>query len=150
MPFAMYMLEDETFFWWELVENLLLSNGEEPILWGAFWETFYDKYFPEPVHHKEAEFLELTQGSMSVAAYETKFTELAHFAPHIIIDEPTRARKLLCGLRPWIRTRLTPFLLTQYSDVVNRVLVVEQDNDDYRKVHEHRKHPLPFDAPKGL
>lgn len=95
------------------MEQLLLVNGEEPILWEAFQEAFYEKYFPESVRHqKKAEFFSLTQGSIFVAVYKAKFTELAHFAPHIIIDEPTLARKFLRGLRPRIRTRLIPFLLT--------------------------------------
>lgn len=60
-----------------------------------------------------------------MAAYEAKVTELARFAPYILADELIRAWKFLQGLRPNIRTRLTTFLLTQYSEVVNQALVVE-------------------------
>lgn len=129
------MFKGEATFWWEIVEWLLPANGEEPILWDAFVEAFYDKYFPESVRdQKEGEFLALDQGSMFVAAYKTKFIELARFAPHIVINEPTRARKFLWGLKLGICTWLVSFLLKQYFDVVNQALVVEQDNGDFRKV----------------
>lgn len=84
-----------------MVERLLLANDEKLVLWEALSEAFYEKYFSESVRHqKETEFLEFTQESMSLAAYEAKFTELACFAPHIVIDETTRAHKFLRGLRP--------------------------------------------------
>lgn len=111
-------------------------------------DVFYEKYFHMSVRQKETEFLDLVQGNGTVAAYEAKFTEFARFAPYIVANEPTRARKFLRGLRPNIRTRLRPFLLTQHSDVVNRALVVKQDTDDYQKVQEQKKRTIPFKSPK--
>lgn len=62
----------------------------------AFVEAFYEKYFPESVRHKkEVKFLTLDHESLSMAAYGAKFTELAHLALYIVIDEPTRASKFL-------------------------------------------------------
>lgn len=143
------MIEDEATFWSEMVERLLSANGEEMILWGTFVEAFYEKYFYELVRdQKEVEFLALTQGSLYVAAYEARFTELSRFVPHITTDELIRAHKFLRDLRLGIRTWLVPFLLMQYADVVNRALVVELDNDDYKRVHEQRKRPMPPSAPK--
>lgn len=68
--------------------------------------------------------------------YEAKFTKLSRFARHIIADEETRAWKFVRGLRPGIRTGLTPFILTKYTDIVNRALVVEWDCNDFQKVKE--------------
>lgn len=67
----------------------------------------------------------LTQESLSVATYEARFTNLVRFAPHVVIDEPTRVYKFLRGLRPRIHIWLAPLLLTQYTNVVNRALVIE-------------------------
>lgn len=95
-----------------MTERILLG-GDESISCEAFLEIFYEKYFPMLARHqKEAKFLKLIQGNWTVTAYEAKFTELARFAPHIVVDEPIRARKFLRGLRPNIRTRFTPFLST--------------------------------------
>lgn len=89
-------------------------------------EVFYKKYFLMTVRYqKESEFLDLIQGNGSMAAYEAKFMELARFDSHNVADEATRVRKFLRGLRLSICTRLTPLMLTQYSNVVNRALVVE-------------------------
>lgn len=38
---------------------------------------------------KEVEFLDLVQGSGFMEAYKAKFTDLAHFALHIVADEST-------------------------------------------------------------
>lgn len=86
-------------------------------------------------HQKEVEYLNRVQGNELMAAYEAKFIELARFAPHIIANELTRARKFLCGLRPSIHTKLTPFMLTKYSNIINRALVVE-NNENFRKTRE--------------
>lgn len=84
-----------------------------------------------------------------MVGYEAKFTKLAHFAPHIVVDESTRARKFLHGLRPGIRIRLAHLLLTQYSNIVNRALVVEQDSEDFKESQESKKRHRPFEAQNG-
>lgn len=99
-------------------------------------------------HQKEIEFLSHIQENESVASYEAKFTELAYFAPHIVADEPTRTRKFLHGLRSGISSKLVPLLLTQYSDIVKRALVVEQYTKDFRKTLEGKKRPRPFEGYK--
>lgn len=81
----------------------------------------------------------------TVVEYEAKFTKLSRFVPYIIVYDETRARKFLRGLRLGIRTRLTSFMLTRYANIVNRVLVIEYDCDDFQKVKEQEKRQRPFE-----
>ena len=58
-------------------------------------------YFPKSLRYAKAqEFVQLTQGSMTVAQYETHFEELSHFAPSLVTTEMERARRFEEGLRP--------------------------------------------------
>ncbi|KAK2455196.1 hypothetical protein QL285_002673 [Trifolium repens] len=48
-----------------------------------FKREFLVKYFPADVRNKKViEFMELKQGSLSVAEYATKFESLCRFSPH--------------------------------------------------------------------
>lgn len=53
------------------------------------------------------EFLYLVQGSMLVAEYERKFTNLSKYAIGIVIDEVNRCKRFVEGLRKEIRTPVT-------------------------------------------
>lgn len=99
-------------------------------------------------HQKEAEFLDLVQGNLSVTAYEAKFTELVRFSLDVIANESARARKFQRGLKFGIRSKLAPFLLSQYSDMVYRALVIEHEYEDFKKGQDQRKHPRPSEIPK--
>ena len=71
-------------------------------------KKFYNQYFTEHFKDKQAKnFDRLVQGSMGVAQYETKFTELSHFAPHLVSIETLRVKKFRNGLEFKIRQCLT-------------------------------------------
>lgn len=115
VPFATFMLEGEADYWWDMTKRILKNdNGSgEFITWEMFLEAFYGKYFLVTVRFRnEAEFHRLIQGNEIVANYEAKFTELSRFFPHAVVDEPTRARKFLDGLKLSIKSKLAPFMLT--------------------------------------
>lgn len=96
-----------------------------------FLELFNTKYFATCVRtQKQEKFLELEQEDMIVAQYEAKF-KLARYFPDLVDDEFQKAKKFEWGLRTNIRVRLTALMLDTYSSVVNRVMLVEQDVDDF-------------------
>lgn len=69
-------------------ERILTDENGGLSTWESFLRAFREKYFPMTVRErKEVEFLEPTHGNLSVAQYEAKFTELAHFAPHMVEDD---------------------------------------------------------------
>src|SRR5262249_38673815 len=50
--------------------------------------------------------LTLSQGSMSVMEYESRFSELEKFAPHICVNDAMRASKFVYGLKGSIRGKI--------------------------------------------
>ncbi|KAK1258074.1 hypothetical protein QJS04_geneDACA024437 [Acorus gramineus] len=73
------------------------------------------------------EFEQLTQGSMSVADYSTRFTRLSRFAPALVMDEDTRCRRFELGLSSAIRVHVTSQAFSRFSDLVSRAKTVERD-----------------------
>lgn len=71
--------------------------------WAEFKVEFLRKYFPEDLRtKKEVEFLNLKQGSMSVAEYAAKFEELSRCCPYINVEDAMvlKCVKFESGLRP--------------------------------------------------
>ncbi|XP_028053027.1 uncharacterized protein LOC114257468 [Camellia sinensis] len=75
--------------------------------------------------HKVTEFEQLKQGTMSVVEYETKFTELARYAPHMVDIEYKKARKFEGGLDVEVLDRVNVLKLEKYVDVLDRSIVAE-------------------------
>ncbi|KAK1261588.1 hypothetical protein QJS04_geneDACA021822 [Acorus gramineus] len=73
------------------------------------------------------EFEQLTQGSMSVADYSTRFTRLSRFAPALVMDEETRCRRFELGLCSAIRVHVSSQAFSRFSDLVSRAKTVERD-----------------------
>ena len=67
---------------------------------------------------KQNEFLNLRQRDLSVAEYEARFGDLAHFAIDITADDNIKARTFENGLRLGLRTKVVGFELDSYSKVV--------------------------------
>ncbi|XP_028103263.1 uncharacterized protein LOC114302437 [Camellia sinensis] len=68
---------------------------------------------------------ELKQGNMFVAKYEAKFTELAHFAPHMIDTDHKKARKFERGLDLDVFDQVSVLKLPTYVDVLDRAHMAE-------------------------
>ncbi|KAL8114916.1 hypothetical protein AgCh_021664 [Apium graveolens] len=89
--FISYFLKGEANYWWESTRAL---EGGEFITWERFTELFLEKYFPRYMKNQmEIKFLNLTQGDLSVAEYEAKFTELARFVPDQVDTDEKKARR---------------------------------------------------------
>ncbi|XP_050943670.1 uncharacterized protein LOC127150301 [Cucumis melo] len=70
----------------------------------TFRGIFEEKYYPTTYcEAKRDEFLELKQGSLSVAEYERKYTKLSRYAEMIVASESDRCRRFERGLRFEIR-----------------------------------------------
>jgi len=58
----------------------IMEERQKPITWEVFRRKFLSEYFPDSVKYaKEVEFLQLTQGSKSMAEYAKKFKYLSRF-----------------------------------------------------------------------
>ncbi|XP_028086998.1 uncharacterized protein LOC114287751 [Camellia sinensis] len=75
---------------------------------------------------KASEFIHLKQGTMMVAEYESKFTQLARFETYVIPTKTRKARKFEAGLDAGIKDRLEVLKLLTYTEVVDRAYIAEK------------------------
>lgn len=81
----------------------------------------HEKYFPRRVRQQKIrEFIKVEQGDSTMAGYEANFAKLSKFAPNLVADEESRARKFEDGLKPEIKKAVVPFELTTYREVLNK------------------------------
>ncbi|KAA0059232.1 uncharacterized protein E5676_scaffold295G00070 [Cucumis melo var. makuwa] len=94
----------------------------------TFKSIFEDKYYPNTYcEAKRDEFLGLKQGSLSVAEYERKYTELSQYVDVIVSSESDRCRRFERGLCFEIRTPVTAIAKwMNFSQLVETALRVEQ------------------------
>ena len=96
---AVYMLRGDAVTWWESVRARYLE--EQVLTWEEFKRLFLAKYFPVVLRNRlERQFMDLTQGNLSVVKYENEFNHLSQYAPSLIADEDTKARRFTDGLIP--------------------------------------------------
>ncbi|XP_022158637.1 uncharacterized protein LOC111025088 [Momordica charantia] len=100
---VVFMLRGEALNWWDSIA-VAEDHANVPVPWARFKDLLYDYYYPETVKDtKEAEFLHLAQGTLTVAQYERKFTELSRFALEFIPTEAIKIKRFVKGLRKGIR-----------------------------------------------
>ncbi|XP_028105746.1 uncharacterized protein LOC114304796 [Camellia sinensis] len=122
VTFATFTFKDDAQEWW-----LLTLKREDIVTWARFLEVFYEKYFPDSLREQKAsEFIHLRQGTMTMAEYESKFTQLARFATYVIPTEARKAKKFEARLDPEIKDRLEVLKLPTYAAVVNRAYIAEK------------------------
>ncbi|MQL71419.1 hypothetical protein Taro_003727 [Colocasia esculenta] len=96
--------------WWASLLCTRFEDGAIDVAWDEFVRLFRAKFVPEHIQDRmEQEFLSLTQGSMTVLESEARFAKLSQYAPHIVTNERRKAKNLVMGLKPSLRTRLVVF-----------------------------------------
>lgn len=129
---AAFMLKEGAYDSW-LMEKHKHASNTVPYTWEMFKDAFYAKFFPRSEQiQRERDFIKLEQGSKAVGEYEAEFARMSRFAPTLVADEESRARRFEEGLRPQIRQGVAPFELRTYKDVVNKALLVERGINDVR------------------
>ena len=88
--------------------------------WADFRIGFLEKYFLDSVKQdKEAEFLALQQGNMSVQEYVNKFEHLARYYSQAITEE-WRCFKFERGLKHELKKVITPMIERRFSVLVEQ------------------------------
>ena len=78
--FATYLLNEDAEYWWTGMQQQM-ETQEEPATWANFKTHFLEKYFPDTARQdREAEFIALQQGDMSVQEYVKRFEHLARYS----------------------------------------------------------------------
>ncbi|KAA0060864.1 retrotransposon protein, putative, Ty3-gypsy sub-class [Cucumis melo var. makuwa] len=123
---ATFLLQKEAEGWWKSI--LARHSDARALDWQTFRGIFEDKYYPSTYcEAKRDEFLGLKQGSLSVAEYERKYTELSRYIDVIVASESDRCRRFERGLRFEIRTPVIAIAKwTNFSQLVETALRVEQ------------------------
>ncbi|XP_059595556.1 uncharacterized protein LOC132254277 [Vitis vinifera] len=114
--YVAFMLNKEADHWWRMTKRLLEDQG--PIV---------------------GEFVRLEQGDLTVAQYEAKFTELSRFAPQLIATEDEKTLKFQDGLKPYLKNKISILKLSVYSEVVDRALIAEKDNEELHQYKEQQR-----------
>ena len=123
---AVFMLRGEAVNWWESVAAAE-DHANAPVTWARFKDLLYEYYFPVTVkNEKRAEFLRLTQRSLTVPQYERKFTELSRFGMQYIPTEQLKIDKFIDGLRREIKGLLVLKEPTTYAAAVRCTLVMDK------------------------
>nr|KYP46035.1 hypothetical protein KK1_032419 [Cajanus cajan] len=85
LVYVVYMLVGEASFWWKGAQAMMEARGEV-VSWKNFKKVFLEKYFLDSaMYAKEAEFLRLQQGNMSIQEYVVKFEHLARYYSQAIL-----------------------------------------------------------------
>ncbi|XP_073130866.1 uncharacterized protein [Henckelia pumila] len=136
---ATYQFEDAAYDWWRVIDHQW-SRNKTPRTWDNFTQEFKDKYIPQVVQNtREREFMDLVQGSMTVAQYEAEFHRLIHYAPHFMEDELRKTRKFVQGLNLEICWSTLSTEATNYNITVNQALRVEAEMKTLLKREETEK-----------
>ncbi|KAL3839142.1 hypothetical protein ACJIZ3_023733 [Penstemon smallii] len=137
--FGTFRLEDTARHWWRTVEQRW-QHDNTLRTWENFVKEFNGKYIPQVVQtRREREFLDLTQGTMTVSQYEDRFTKLIRYAPHYQNDEVRKVRKFIEGLHLELRWAIISTDTGSYTHTVEKALQVESEMKELMKVEEQLK-----------
>ncbi|XP_075083335.1 uncharacterized protein LOC142167078 [Nicotiana tabacum] len=119
------LLPKDAYDWWVSVPN---AKEKPPMLtWDDFVKAFRAKYVP-PVYcdAKKKEFLNLRQGSMSIAEYQQIFLRLYRYAGGIIDGERDKCIRFEEGLNGYIQKSEAILQLENFSKLISVALTWER------------------------
>ena len=138
LAFAVYMLTGDAEHWWISMKSIM-DERQEPVTWEVFRRKFLSEYFPDSVKYaKKVEFLQLTQGSKSVAEYAENFKHLSHFYT-MPLHEEWRCRKFENGLRGDLRLMVAPLSIKDFVTFVEKARVMEKMKVEVETQHPHQQ-----------
>ncbi|MCH90386.1 TIR-NBS-LRR resistance protein, partial [Trifolium medium] len=128
VEYGTFLLRAEAESWWR-GERQIMENNHEVLNWESFKQKFLGKYFPSSARsEKEAQFLKLFQGNMTISEYADKFESLAkhfrYFRDHV--DEDYKCERFENGLRYEIRESVEPLEIRQFQALVEKCKKVER------------------------
>ena len=135
IEFASHRLEGKALDWYR---SLMSRENQAEMAWADFERHFCNQYFTR-VYRQErvAEFMNLTQGNMTVTEYDAKFTELSRYARPLVADEEMRCIKFRENLRPNLRRLVSVLDCNIYSDLLACALRIEKDNTKFHQEQEN-------------
>ena len=127
---AVFLLRGNARKWWAY------ERTRKRHTWAQFKAAFHTDFCPPAfVETKRLEFETLTQGSMTVSEYESRFRELSDFYPNLGVDEVSRKRRFLDGLVETIALSLSGSDHPTYQSMRDAALEVERQT----LIHQTRR-----------
>jgi hypothetical protein len=74
---------------------------------------------------KADEFRNLTQGSLFVAEYRDRFTQLSRYAPHEVANDNDKQHRFFKGLYDGLQLQLMSNIYPNFQTLVNCAIVVD-------------------------
>ncbi|XP_073314749.1 uncharacterized protein [Primulina huaijiensis] len=108
---ATFQISRNVLLWWQTTEARLGAHG--------------------PRQKKEREFEDLRQGSMSVADYESRYSALLKYVPHVATNVHAKMRHFLKGLKLELFDRVQSNNPVSFEDVVTRAEMDELVMQEY-------------------
>lgn len=119
------MLEGEDLDWWESVDQTLTEEIRDRLSWIVFVEKLNSRFCSEgAMQPNEKEFLNMQKCSLTVAKYNTSFTEKLQIARH------------LCPLKRSLIARYVEGLPYPYQSVVRGQTTLEAAMEEARRVED--------------
>ncbi|XP_022849894.1 uncharacterized protein LOC111371986 [Olea europaea var. sylvestris] len=121
---ATFLLKGVAADWWVAFQSRYREASN--ITWAIFRDAFFETYYPLSYKNtKQNEFLRLTQGSMTVSEYHTKFVELSKYALVLVNEENDKRKRFEENLRLDIRAMVTGHGHAIFGPLVEAALRVE-------------------------
>ncbi|XP_040994286.1 uncharacterized protein LOC121240825 [Juglans microcarpa x Juglans regia] len=142
VTYAAFNLTDAANKWCKSTLALLqmeLGDGVS-ITWECFRKIFLERFFPQTLRESRArQFADLTQGTMTVDQYATKFIELSRFASYLIPNKEKKAEKFERGLNRRIRELVHTLRNRSFTELVTHATIVEEDIQESIDYNNQRK-----------
>ncbi|KAH7571869.1 hypothetical protein JRO89_XS04G0158800 [Xanthoceras sorbifolium] len=123
VTYSAFLLKDKAKDWWKALQR----RHPKGVSWADFRREFSEKFYPKSYRDARVEeFFRLEQGSMSVADYERRFSELIRVVPYIADNEEEKANRFAVGLNLKIRAYVASAAHTQYGVLVEVATRVER------------------------
>ncbi|XP_073151776.1 uncharacterized protein [Henckelia pumila] len=121
---AIFMFRDDARVWWQGARSAVNMTT---LTWNGFKDIFYGKYFTISTRARLArEFLELRQGSMSIAEYVKKFERGRYFVPMIFGNAAEELKHFMEGLNASIRRDVRLSGAATYRAAVDEAMLSEK------------------------
>ncbi|XP_043721090.1 uncharacterized protein LOC122668615 [Telopea speciosissima] len=142
-----YQLRGDANAWWHSSKENFWAKYPNAIR-AQFTEAFLENYFPwNFCDKKEAEFMNINQGSKSVLEYQQTFEDHFYFSPKYMKTKEVKTRKFERGLRPNLSTFVVLHKYPTYAEVVQATKVIEdQQRENYRAIQAGKRPISSFDC----
>ncbi|XP_073153197.1 uncharacterized protein [Henckelia pumila] len=134
---AIFMFHDDARIWWQGARSAVDMTT---LTWNGFKDVFYGKYFTISTRTRlSREFLELCQGSMSIAEYVKKFERGRYFVPMISGNAAEELKHFTEGLNATIRRDVRLSGAQMYQAAVDEAMLSEKDGNDIIKESQAKR-----------